>query len=144
MTHIGIECHLGLIADAGCNLVCTKIVGYIVLDVEHGVLNLVPVGEELGTEVHIRRTCIAEVTCSDFHEGEESAVVATHILNVGIGDEQLVGKIVGKAAVEIDRISGNLVHHVVERVAEHETVLAGHIIAQGRHITRGGRLSPCI
>ena len=103
VTHVGVECHLGLEADTCGDLVVSHVVGNIVLDVQSCVLNIVAIGEELISEVHVRLAgvILAKVACENLHEGEEIRIGTAHVLDVGVGDEQLVGEIVGETAVEV-------------------------------------------
>ena len=130
ITHIGVESHLGLEADASGNLVVAHIIGNIVLNGESCVLDVVTIGEQLVAEVHIRLIGIicAKVSCKNLHEGEEAGVGATYILYVGIGDKQLIREIVGETAVEVGGISGDLVHLIIHRIAEQQTILADHVV----------------
>ena len=146
VTHVGVECHLGLEADASGNLVVTLVVGDVVLDVQSGVLNVVAICEQLVSEVHVRLGCVifTEVAGENLDEGEEIRIGTAHVLNVGIGDEQLVREIVGKTAVEVGGVGVDLVHLIVHRIAEQQTVLADHVVhhAGAEVRTGGGRSLP--
>ena len=146
VTHVGVERHLGLDGGTCHHLVGTEVHGNVVLDVQDGVLHLVTVGEEFGTEVHVRLVGIVgtQVAGEDFHEREETAVVAADILDVGIGDEKLVRNAVAETAVEVGGDGPEIVHLVVQRVGEDQAVLGRHAEAHVGHVTGRGRSVPFV
>ena len=146
VAHVGVQGHLGLHAGAGGHLVGAQVQGDVVLDVQHRVLDLVPVGEQLGTEVHVRLVGVVgtEVAGEDFHEREETAVIAADVLDVGVRDQELVGNLVREAGVQVRGDRPEVVHLVVQRVGEHEAVLGDHAEAHVGHVAGGGRSRPLV
>ena len=107
-THIGVICKLVLVAEAGGELVVAHEIGDIVLEVQYTVVNTVVPGEELVTcgDVGNQRVgaLVVRVGLHDINEGELVRVRTTDILDVGIGDEQLVGQVVAEAAVQVEGV----------------------------------------
>ena len=86
----------------------------------------------------------AQVAGEDLHEGEEAAVVSTDILDVGVGDQELVGNLVRQPAVQVGGDGPEIVHLVVQRVREDQAVLRQHAVSHARHVTGGGRSRPFV
>ena len=146
VTHVRVQGHLGLHVGTGGHLVGAQVHGDVVLDVQHRVLDLVPVGEEFRTEVHVRLVGIVgtQVAGKDFHEREETAVIAADVLDVGVRDQQLVGNLVREAGVQVRGDRPEVVHLVVQRVGEDEAVLGDHAEAHVGHVAGGGRSRPLV
>ena len=93
----------------------------LILDVQGGILDIVAIGEELISEVHIRLAGVifAKVACENLHEGEEIRIGTAHVLDVRIGDEQLVAEVAAETAVEVNGDGAHVVLHGVHGVVEH-------------------------
>ena len=115
----------------------------IILNGQDRILDIVPIGEKLGTEIHVRAVAVTKVSCSNLHEREESTlIIIPDFLIVGIGNKQLIGEILAQTAV---KVSGNGVDQevlVVHCIAENKAILAGHSIAKSRDISRCRRCGP--
>ena len=106
ITHIGIICHLVLEVETSGNLVGGEIEGEVVSDAGNLVLHTVVIGEKLVTQRHIGfhdLITIGVLTGHNVDEGELAGIRATHILDIGIGEEQLVGNLLSETAVEVSR-----------------------------------------
>ena len=84
----------------------SQIEGEVICDVRNLVLYTIVIGEEFIAERHIRLhdlIAISILTSHDVDEGEFRGVGSTHIGDIRIGKEQLVGDLIAKAAVEVGR-----------------------------------------
>ena len=129
VTHVGVESHLRLETGSGSDLMGSLIPSDVILDVKDSVHNLVTISEKLCTQVHVRflLVTLTQISGKDFHKREESSVITTLVNNIGIGNEQLVGNVIGDTAVKVGRDCIEVVHLVVQRVREDQTVLRKHV-----------------
>ena len=108
VTHIHIVGHLVLEADTCGEFVVLHIIGSIVLDVPDRVVNGVVIGEQLIAEGHV-----VVVVFRNVDMGEHSRLRVTDIVELRIGEQQLVRQIVCETAVQVE---GERVYHVVHGI----------------------------
>ena len=94
---------------SGSNLVLTQIIGDIILDVPDGVMNSIVIGKQLIAKSDV----VVVAAVEDINEGELRRVGTTDIIELRIGCQELVGEILCKTAVQIDR---ERVYDVLHRV----------------------------
>ena len=112
VTHVSIVGELVLVVDTCGDLVCTDGVDQVVLDGEDVVVHTVVPGEELITERHVRLPFCA-VLLDDINVRERGRLGTADVVDLGVGDEQLLGEVVREAAVVVE---GEGLHLVVLRV----------------------------
>ena len=129
-THVGVVGQLVLVAEARGDLVLAGIVGKVVGHGEHLVLHAVVVREQLVAQAHVGRQALGHrpvgrrlVAAHDVDEGERRGVGAARVVDVRVGEQQLVGNLVAEAAVQVGRNGAHLVVHGVHRVGESHGVL---------------------
>ena len=129
-THVGVVGQLVLVAEARGDLVLAGIVGKVVGHGEHLVLHAVVVREQLVAQAHVGRQALGHrtvgsrlVATHDVDEGEGRRVGAAHVIDVRIGEQQLVGNLVAKTAVQVSRNSTHLIILSIHRVGKGHRIL---------------------
>ena len=121
VTHVRVVCELVFVVHTGGDLVSAHGVDQVVLDGHDVVVHTVIPGEEFVTEGHVRLPFFA-VLLDDINVRERVGVGTADIVDLGVGDEQLLGEVVGETAVVIE---GKGLHLVVHRV---------HVVSEGHRI----------
>ena len=132
-----------LIAKTCCQLVVTGEEGEVIGNVRNLVLHTVVVGEQLVTGAHVRfqnLVSILVLACHDVDEGERRRIGAAHVLYIGVGEQQLIGNLIGEAAVQICRPRLHLVVHGIHAVGKRHR-LRTYAISIVQAISRIGRVT---
>ena len=135
VTHVLVVGHLMLEHHAGSELVLTHIKGDVVLDVPDGVMNGIVIGKQLIAKGDV----VVVAAIEDINEWELRRVGTTDIIELRIGCQELVGEVLRKAAVQIDRERVYDVLHRVHSVSVRHRILRHTCTAHtGTTVHRGG------
>ena len=132
-----------LIAKTCRQLVVTGEEGEVIGNVRNLVLHTVVVGEQLVTGAHVRfqnLVSILVLACHDVDEGERRRIGAAHVLYIGVGEQQLIGNLIGEAAVQICRPRLHLVVHGIHAVGKRHR-LCTYAVSIVQAISRIGRVA---
>ena len=118
VTHVSVIGELVLIVESSDELVISHEVGHVILDGPDLVVDTVVPGEQLITEGHVRLPYTLVVLLDDVDVRERGGIGTADVLDVGVGDKQLVGDPVIYLRV------------VVEGNGRHLVVLGIHIVCK--------------
>ena len=133
VTHVLVVGHLILIAEAGSEFVGTQVPGEVILHVGDGVVHGVVPGEKFITQGHV-----VVIVLGDVDEGELGGVGAADIIQLGEGEQELVGHVVREAAVQVQGPGAHQVLHGVHGVGEGHGVVRHTGVAHTGTAVHGG------
>ena len=107
--------------EASRDLMGTCIIGEVIRDVCGLGIYYVVVGEQLITSTDIRLIHLLTISALTVHNIDEREIVRvriTHVVHVGVGEQQLVGSLLTETTVQISRERLHVIVEVVETVGK--------------------------
>ena len=123
VAHVLVVGHLMFKGQTAHHLVVAIVPGNVVAQVPDGVVHGVIPGEQLIAQRHVVVAVALIVHHGDVDEGELARVAGTHVIQLGVGGQELVGEVFLQAAVQVQREGVHQVVHAIHRVGKREGLL---------------------